>query len=104
MGVRTTLGGDVEQFWAAVRDGAVGTRELEHFDTTMLATHRGGELTQLRSLSDNPAAPPLAVELAAKTTATAVEDASLTGSGLDPDRVGVVFGTVMGTRPAVERW
>jgi len=105
MGVSTTLGSNVETFWAAVRQGAVGTRELEHFDTSMLATHRGGELSQLRARRHGTGVgAPLAVELAVATATSAAADAGLPHSGIDADRVGVVFGTVMGTRPAVEGW
>jgi 3-oxoacyl-[acyl-carrier-protein] synthase II len=104
MGVVTTLGCDVETFWLALQRGEVGTHELEHFDTSMLATHRGGELTGLRDLRDEFTAPPLALELATTTATSAAQDARLAGSGIEPDRVGVVFGTVMGTRPVVERW
>lgn len=105
MGVSTTLGSDVETFWAAVCQGAVGTRELEHFDTSMLATHRGGELSQLRARRHSTSVDtPLAVELAVATATSAAADADLSHSGIDTDRVGVVFGTVMGTRPTVEGW
>lgn len=104
MGIRTTLGYDVETFWSALLRGEIGTRELEHFDTSMLATHRGGELTELRNHRADPNASPIALRLATATAATAAEDARIAGSGIDPDRVGVVFGTVMGTRPAVESW
>lgn len=104
VGVSTALGEDVEQFWSAVREGAVGTGELAHFDTSMLATHRGGEMTQLRNDGWSPASAPLALELAVRTATSAVHDADLREDVVDLDRVGVCFGTVTGTRPAVERW
>jgi 3-oxoacyl-(acyl-carrier-protein) synthase len=104
LGISTTLGNDVETFWTALRDGAVGTGELQHFDTSMLATHRGGELTQMRERSRTPPGVPLALELAVTTATAAACDAGLSGSVVDLQRAGVCFGTVMGTRPAVEPW
>jgi 3-oxoacyl-(acyl-carrier-protein) synthase len=98
----TTLGDDVESFWAAIRQGAVGTGELRHFDTSMLATHRGGELADLRQGHDSSV--PLALELAVQTATRAARDAGLSAGTVELDRVGVCFGTVMGTRPAVESW
>jgi 3-oxoacyl-(acyl-carrier-protein) synthase len=105
LGVSTTLGHDIETFWTALREGTVGTGDLEHFDTSMLANHRGGELVQLRGQRQPPdPRVPLVVDLAIATATSATHDARLTNSGIDGARIGVVFGTVMGTRPAVERW
>jgi 3-oxoacyl-(acyl-carrier-protein) synthase len=104
LGIRTTLGDEVEAVWTALREGAVGTAELQHFDTSMLATHRGGELTQMRERGHTTTTAPLALELAVATATAAARDAGLSGGVVDPRRVGVCFGTVMGTRPAVESW
>ena len=104
LGVCTTLGNELEVFWSALRNGTVGTGELRHFDTSMLTSRRGGELSQLRELQAGAPEIPLAVELAVATANAAVRDAGLTPTTVDTQRAGVCFGTVMGTRPALEAW
>lgn len=104
LGISTTLGDDVERFWTALQEGVIGTRELQQFDTSMLTTHHGGELTELRELITADSVASLARELAVTTTTAAVRDAGLSGDVVDLQRVGVCFGTVMGTRPVVESW
>lgn len=103
MGVRSPLGSDLDAFWRGALDGAVATRPLTRFDTERLASDRGGEIaSQPHDAGD--AELPLAVRLAEAVAADAVADAALTFDAVAPERVGVCIGTVMGTRPAVERW
>lgn len=105
IGVRSPLGSDVEAFWQRALDGAVATRPLTRFDTARLSSDRGGEIAPAPNGAARDGIPvPLAVRLADESAATAVEDAGLSPESVAPERVGVCFGTVMATRPAVERW
>ncbi len=99
IGVRAPLGPDVDAFWKGALAGEVATRELTRFDTTRLSGGRGGEMAGVE-----PGEVPLAVQLAEEAAAAAVRDAALTPDAVAFERVGVCFGTVMGTRPSVERW
>jgi 3-oxoacyl-(acyl-carrier-protein) synthase len=119
IGVRSPLGSGVDAFWRGALDGAVATRPLTRFDTARLSSDRGGEIAPEAAPRDGtsgegppadgapaaraPAAP-LAVRLAEEVAADAVADALLTPDAVAPERVGICIGTVMGTRPAVERW
>ncbi len=100
IGVRSPLGSDVEAFWHGALDGAVATGPLQRFDTARLSSDRGGEMPPAR----NGAGIPLPVQLADEAAGDAVLDAALTPQSVAPERVGVCFGTVMATRPAVEEW
>lgn len=116
IGVRAPLGPDVDAFWRGALAGEVATRALTRFDTTRLSGGRGGEMApdDVAFASAPPGGgveataaggdAPLAVRLAEQATVAAVHDAALTPDAVAYERVGVCLGTVMGTRPAVERW
>ncbi len=114
LGVCSPLGLTVEDFWSATLAGAVATDELVRFDTSGLSACRGGEvrgLEEARGLEEvegeigaDPAGPSRAVVLAELAARNASLDAGIADAGADPERVGVVFGTVMATRPAAEPW
>jgi len=101
IGVRSPLGSGVDAFWDAALAGVVATRPLARFDTERLSSDRGGEMAP-STLGDDRV--PLAVQLAEQVAADAVADAALSPDAVAFERVGVCIGTVMGTRPAVERW
>lgn len=105
-GVLCPLGVDSEAFWLGLLTGTVATRELMRFDTGALSASRGGEMRGLPPRADVVAGSDgsLAAELAARASATATHEAGLSESGIELERVGVCFGTVMGTRPTIERW
>jgi 3-oxoacyl-(acyl-carrier-protein) synthase len=106
LGALSPLGLDVESFWSAALAGVVGTGELARFDTESLSSRRGGEARRSPQMADTArcAGASLTVDLAVAASTMAVEDSTLRASGVDPERVGVCFGTVMATRPSVERW
>ena len=105
IGVRSPLGSDVETFWRGALDGAVATGPLTRFDTARLSSDRGGEIAQAPNGAAHDGVPvPLAVRLADEAAGDAVLDAGLGPQSVAPERVGVCFGTVMATRPAVEPW
>jgi 3-oxoacyl-(acyl-carrier-protein) synthase len=99
VGVLSPLGLDVGDFWEAALAGRVGTTKLERFDTSRLSSSLGGEVRGLRRADPDA---PLVVELATAAARAASDDAGLEGAGLAPERLGVCFGSVMATRPAVE--
>jgi len=104
LGVVTALGIDLESFWSALLAGAVGTRELTRFDTAPLSCHRGGEVRDLPGGGPACTGRSLAPRMAVRAAKEAVEDASLTTEDIHAERCGVVFGSVMATRPSLEAW
>jgi len=104
IGVRAPLGPDLEGFWRRALAGEVATRELTRFDLTRLSVGRGGEMPADEGDDDDHGGLPLAVQLAVEASEAAARDAALTPDAIELERVGVCFGTVMGTRPDVERW
>jgi 3-oxoacyl-[acyl-carrier-protein] synthase II len=103
IGVRSPLGSGLDAFWRGALDGAVATRPLTRFDTARLSSDRGGEIAAATD-GDDGLLVPLAVRLAEQVVFDAAADARLTPDAVAPERTGVCIGTVMGTRPAVERW
>ncbi len=101
LGVRSPLACDVEAFWDNATAGTVATRPLRRFDTTRLSASHGGEL---ESSAGGDEEEPLVVRLAVDVATMAVRDAALSDADVARERVGVCFGTVMATRPGVERW
>jgi 3-oxoacyl-(acyl-carrier-protein) synthase len=108
LGVCSPLGLTVEDFWSATLAGAVATDELVRFDTSGLSARRGAEVRGLEEVGGaigiDPVEHSRAVTLAEFAARNAARDASIADAGADPKRVGVVFGTVMATRPAAESW
>jgi 3-oxoacyl-(acyl-carrier-protein) synthase len=106
LGIVSPLGSDVEEFWTRLLAGDVGTRKITRFSTDAYRTDRGGEIPDF-ALKDHcvwSGEPlPRAAELFLASAAQAVSDSSLTGHGaargVPLDRVGVVVGTVFGSRP-----
>ncbi|HMJ01955.1 MAG TPA: beta-ketoacyl-[acyl-carrier-protein] synthase family protein [Conexibacter sp.] len=101
IGVRAPCARDVEAFWSNALAGTVATQELIRVDTSRLSATRGGEVTSTVEGDDGD---PLVVRLAVEVARMAVRDAGLSPATVAYERVGVCFGTVMGTRPGVERW
>jgi 3-oxoacyl-(acyl-carrier-protein) synthase len=106
LGAVCPLGLDTESFWSATLSGVVATNPLVRFDTTTLSSQQGGEVQGFQTLENrsHPVGASLTVDLAVAAGAMAVEDAALAAAGVEFDRVGVCFGTVMATRPAIESW
>lgn len=104
IGVVSALGMDRESSWSALLEGAVGTRELSRFDTASLSCHRGGEVRDApgsRALRTGPGRS-LTSRMTMWATREAVEDARITAMDVNPERFGVVLGSVMATRPSLE--
>ncbi|MFF4500681.1 beta-ketoacyl synthase N-terminal-like domain-containing protein [Streptomyces sp. NPDC001401] len=91
--------------WETVSGGRVATGPVTRFDTSRYPARNAGEvplscLPQLDRLV--PRHPSRAARYLAAATAEAVQDAALVPSRT-PGRTGVFVGTVMGTRPLLER-
>jgi 3-oxoacyl-[acyl-carrier-protein] synthase II len=104
MGVISPLGDTTEKFWESISAGIDGIGELTRFDTSMLSSKRGAEIPAQNDEARPHQDSPLAVHWAATVAEQATEDANLTRTDMDSQRVGVCFGTVMGTRSNVDDW
>ena len=96
----TPLGVGKGRFWEALRSGETGIREIASFPTAGLGSHLGAEvrdfqprdfitLKNLRKMD----------RLSAMTTASvrmALDDAGITVSAANRDRIGIVMGTAFG--------
>lgn len=115
LAVISPLGATVKEFWSALTAGAIGTGRVTRFDPAAYGCANGGEVAGFeidRMLpTPNLGRLPLSVQYAVAATGAALADAGLTApdAGLtasDPvlgAGTGVCFGTVMGTRPHLER-
>lgn len=109
LGMVSPLGPDVPTFWAELLAGKVGIRRITRFATDAYRTDRGGEISDFilkHHCRWSGETLPRGAELFLAASAQAVRDAELAGGAsvgrVDPDRVGVVVGTVFATRPAVD--
>lgn len=94
------FGAGVDALWAGLVEGRVGTAEVTRLDPAPYATRYGGQVPASALPPDPlPAGTPLAVRYA-----LAVVDAALRDAGIEPGAdVALCLGTVMGTRPHLER-
>jgi len=99
MGVVSPLGRTTDGFWQALLKGTVATGQLTRFDTSVLSVETGAEVSEGDEVDTCPS---LALKWAVEVAETATEDASLSAAGIDPARVGVSFGSVMGTRSSLD--
>ncbi|MGW1282163.1 beta-ketoacyl-[acyl-carrier-protein] synthase family protein [Streptomyces sp. NPDC002586] len=104
MGLASPLGIEVDTFWENVTNGQVATAPVTRFSTAGYPTHLAAEVADARlTAAGTPDAPgtPRSVRYVGHSAARALSDAKLLEHA-DPRRVGVVTGTVMGTRPHLE--
>ncbi|MEV7417380.1 beta-ketoacyl-[acyl-carrier-protein] synthase family protein [Streptomyces sp. NPDC089919] len=104
MGLASPLGAEVETFWERLTAGTVATGPVTRFPTDGYPTHRAAEVDDpVLTAPDTPdgRGTPRAVRYVSHSAARALGDAKLL-PGADPRRVGIVVGTVMGTRPHLE--
>lgn len=101
MGVISPLGRTTEEFWQALLRGTVATAPLTRFDTTMLSVERGAEVPDAQT-GERGSAASLALEWAVEVAEKASTDAKLSAAGIDFARIGVSFGSVMGTRSSLD--
>jgi 3-oxoacyl-[acyl-carrier-protein] synthase II len=100
MGVLTPIGLNVSDFWAAMMVGRSGSAPITYFDTAAYGTRFGCELKGYKATDflDRKASQrmdPFA-QYAMITADMAVLDSGLSTKDIDPDRIGVVYGSGIG--------
>ncbi|EFM13025.1 3-oxoacyl-(acyl-carrier-protein) synthase 2 [Paenibacillus curdlanolyticus YK9] len=101
MGVMTSLGSDLDQFWGNLMEGKSGVSVIEAFDVSEYPTRIAAEIKGFNPelFADRKEARKMDrfVQLAVAATKKAVEDAKLEiGTNADPERVGVMIGSGIG--------
>src|SRR3954469_10132970 len=108
IGVVTSIGIGVEEFWPSVLAGRSGISTVESFDTGRYAVHLGGEVKGFDAAKYVRRLPPgsmaRASHLAIAAARLALEDAGNPTAGLDPPGVGVSMGTTSGEPAMIERF
>lgn len=101
MGVMTSLGNDLEQFWGNLMEGKSGVSLIEAFDVSEYPTRIAAEIKGFNPelYADKKEARKMDrfVQFAVAASKKAVEDAGLNiGENADPERVGVMIGSGIG--------
>ncbi|MWC26600.1 beta-ketoacyl-ACP synthase II [Paenibacillus sp. MMS18-CY102] len=101
MGVMTSLGSDLDQFWGNLMEGKSGVSVIEAFDVSEYPTRIAAEIKGFNPelFADRKEARKMDrfVQFAVAATKKAVEDAKLEiGTNADPERVGVMIGSGIG--------
>jgi len=100
MGVITTLGESIDEFWNSLLAGKSGVSRLTRFDTSEFPVHIAGEIKDFDSTKymDKKVARrmDLSAQYAVAASINAVKDARLDTKNLDLDRCGVVIGSGIG--------
>jgi 3-oxoacyl-[acyl-carrier-protein] synthase II len=95
--------GDLERFWASLCTGETGIGQVLSFDTSRYAYHVAAEISRAHlGLSDVPEEP--ARRMAEVACARALTHADIAPFTFDPQRAGIVVGTVLGGTSAGERY
>jgi 3-oxoacyl-[acyl-carrier-protein] synthase II len=100
MGVLTPIGLSVDEFWRNLISGRSGAAPITYFDTALFETHFACELKGFKAADylDRKSVQrmdPFA-QYAIITAEMAVKQAGLSAEGIDPDRIGVVYGSGIG--------
>ena len=102
MGVMTSLGSDLNQFWGNLMEGKSGVSHVEAFDVSEYPTHIAAEIKNFNPEDyniDKKEARRMDrfVQFAVVASTLAVKDADLDiGKDVDPERVGVMIGSGIG--------
>ncbi|MFC0328751.1 beta-ketoacyl-ACP synthase II [Paenibacillus sepulcri] len=101
MGVMTSLGSDLEQFWENLIQGKSGVSHIEAFDVSEYTTQIAAEIKDFQpdELLGKKEARRMDrfVQFAVVASQLAVKDAGLTlGENMDPERIGVAIGSGIG--------
>jgi 3-oxoacyl-[acyl-carrier-protein] synthase II len=101
IGVVSPLGNNTEDFWKNLVAGKSGIRTIQAFDTTEYTTHFGGEVVgydpkaYFKDFKDARRADRF-TQLAMGSAKMAVAESGLDTAGLNPERIGVIFGSGIG--------
>ena len=100
MGVISPLGSSVKQYWEGLISGRSGIRRITQFDPGNLPCQIAGEVPDFepKNYMEKKEARryPRSAQLALASASIAYSDAKLDKTSVDPERIGVVFGTGMG--------
>ncbi len=102
MGVITSLGSDLDQFWGSLMEGKSGVSQVDAFDVSDYTTRIAAEVKNFNPEEfgiDKKDARKMDrfVQFASVASKLAVEDAGLViGENADPERVGVMVGSGIG--------
>lgn len=100
IGAVTPIGLNAQDFWNALVSGKSGAAPITHFDTTAYNTHfacevKGFKATDFLDRKSAQRMDPFA-QFAVISSDMAVADAALPLKDMDPDRIGVVYGSGIG--------
>lgn len=100
MGVLSPIGLTVEEFWVGMMNSRSGSAPITYFDTALYGTRFGCELkgfkaTDYLDRKSSQRMDPFA-QYALITADMAVGDSGLLAKDMDPDRIGVVYGSGIG--------
>lgn len=105
MGAVTPVGNTVESFWESLLAGRHGIAPITHFDTTEYKAKLAGEVKDFNPLDYMEKAETLRsdryAQLGMAAAVQAVEQSGIIGS-LEPERIGVYFGTGIGGLSTME--
>ncbi len=100
MGVITSIGEGVNEFWNAVINGHCGITEVQSFDTSKHRNHFGAEIKNFnpqKYMSTNKLSRiGRASQLAIAATSMALKDSGISVDQIDRQKIGVSLGTTMG--------
>ncbi len=99
MGAVTPVGNDVPTYWESLKAGVCGIAPMTRFDTTDYKAHLAGEVKDfdpLQYMDKNEVRKnDLFAQFGMAAATQAVEDSGIVGN-VDPDRIGVYFGSGIG--------
>lgn len=106
MGMVTSVGHTVAQSWAAVLNGQSGVSPIDHFDASSFGTQfsasvKGFDISPYMSEKEARKNDPF-ILYGMAAGIQAIEDAGLTESGIDPERIGCVIGSGIGGLGSIE--
>ena len=105
LGVISSIGIGIQDFWKNLIAGKSGISEIESFDTSQYPTHKGGEVKNFRpqDFIDRRKIKHLgrASQMAIAATKLAIEDAGLKRENMQ--KADVFIGTTLGEAPLIER-
>lgn len=107
LGAVTPIGNNVDDFWAAVKDGKIGFDHITKFDTTDYKCHIAAELKDFnpQDFMDRKAAKRMEPfsQYAVAAAKQAIDDSGLDIEKEDPYMVGCAIGSGVGSLQAMER-
>ena len=106
LGLVTSIGSGVDEFWSNLLAGKSGFSDVESFDASRHRSQRGAEIKDFKFSGGEGADDPSrrATHFAISAAQSALADAGLTKEDLDPARSGIVMGTTSGEPKCIERF